>query len=93
MRVALVGAGRIGRMHARILREQPEVSELFVADAVPERARTVATEAGATFVESIDGAIGGAEALAITASTGGHAGLILKGAYARVPVFCEKPLR
>lgn len=92
MKVALVGAGRIGRMHARLLREQPGVSELLVADAVPERARAVATEAGATFVESIDGAIGGAEALAIAASTGAHAGLILKGVDAGVPVFCEKPL-
>jgi len=46
MRVALVGAGRIGRMHARILREQPEVSELFVADAVPERARAIVPRPG-----------------------------------------------
>ncbi|OGN84771.1 MAG: hypothetical protein A2X23_09785 [Chloroflexi bacterium GWC2_73_18] len=92
MKVALVGAGRIGRMHAGLLRDRPEVSELLVADAEPERARTVAAEVDGTFVASVDEAVGRAEALAIAASTGAHAGLIRAGADRGIPVFCEKPL-
>ena len=37
MKLALLGAGRIGRLHARLLAETPGVDELLIADAMPER--------------------------------------------------------
>ena len=46
MRFALIGAGRIGIMHARLLAGTPGVDELLVADAMPDRAETAAREVG-----------------------------------------------
>ncbi|HYC78113.1 MAG TPA: Gfo/Idh/MocA family oxidoreductase [Planctomycetota bacterium] len=42
--VAVVGAGHLGRIHARILSELPGVRLAAVVDADPERARAVAKE-------------------------------------------------
>jgi len=92
MRVALLGAGRIGRLHARLLGELTGVSQLLVADVEPARARDVAAATGATAVDSIARALDQAEALVITAATDAHAGLIRAGADRRLPVFCEKPI-
>ena len=47
MRVALIGAGRIGHLHARLLCATPGVDELVVADALPDRAAEVAGLVGA----------------------------------------------
>lgn len=43
--------------------------------------------------DSVDGLFaGGFDALVVAAATGAHAGLVERGAAARIPVFCEKPL-
>ncbi|MBI2468461.1 MAG: Gfo/Idh/MocA family oxidoreductase [Candidatus Rokubacteria bacterium] len=91
MRIALLGAGRIGQLHARLLRELG-VGELLIADVEPERARALATAQTATWVESVEAAIERAEALVITAATDAHGRLIRAGATRRIPVFCEKPI-
>ena len=54
MRVALIGAGRIGRLHARILTSLPGVDGLVVADAVLAAAQSVADEVGGTFAASAE---------------------------------------
>lgn len=92
MRVALLGAGRIGRLHARLLQAHDGVSELLVADVDPARAREVAAAAKATAVDDLEEALDRAEALVITAATDAHAGLIRAGAARGLPVFCEKPI-
>jgi myo-inositol 2-dehydrogenase / D-chiro-inositol 1-dehydrogenase len=91
MRVAQLGAGRIGAMHAEILAGLVEPGELTVADVVPSRADTVARAVGARAVE-IGEAIQGAEALVIAASSTAHPELIRAGIARGIPVFCEKPL-
>ena len=92
MRVALLGAGRIGRLHARLLQEGGGVSELLIADVDTTRARDVAAATKATAADSIDQAVERADALVITAATDAHAALIRAGAARGVPVFCEKPI-
>jgi len=92
MRMALIGAGRIGRLHARLLCATPGIDELIVADAVPERAFEVAREAGAEAADSITAAIGAADAVVIAAATDAHADLIRAAIAAGRPTFCEKPL-
>src|SRR6266545_1278638 len=47
MRVGLVGVGRIGVLHAETLADNPQVSQLRIADADPARAREVAGKVGA----------------------------------------------
>ena len=63
MRVAQLGAGRIGAMHAEILAGLVEPGSLIVADLEPERAQAVAARVGAEASE-IDDAIAAADAAA-----------------------------
>jgi myo-inositol 2-dehydrogenase / D-chiro-inositol 1-dehydrogenase len=91
MRIALLGTGRIGAMHADILAGLLEPGELTVADREPERAQTVAERVGARAVE-VGQAIADAEALVIAASSTAHPELIRAGIERGIPVFCEKPL-
>ena len=104
MRIALIGAGRIGRLHARILASTPGVDELSVADVVTDLAANVAAETSALPVApgepravvspaaSIDAAMDGADAIVIAAATDAHATLIKAAIGRGKPTFCEKPL-
>ena len=92
MKVALLGAGRIGHLHARLLSATPGVDELIVADALPDRAAEVATQVGARTAPSLEAALDAAEAVVIAAATTAHADLIRAAIGRGIPTFCEKPL-
>jgi myo-inositol 2-dehydrogenase/D-chiro-inositol 1-dehydrogenase len=90
MRVGLIGAGRIGAMHAGTLLGLAGVEALLVADADPARAQRIA---GATAVGSVDELWAARiDAVVIAAPTPAHAPLIAAAAAAGVPAFCEKPI-
>jgi myo-inositol 2-dehydrogenase / D-chiro-inositol 1-dehydrogenase len=91
MRVAQMGAGRIGAMHAPILAGLLEPGSLVLADADPERAATVAAAVGAS-AAGIEEAIATADALVIAASSSAHPALVRAGLQRGIPIFCEKPL-
>jgi len=91
MRVAQLGAGRIGAMHAEILAGLIEPGALTVADLDVARAQSVADAVGAQAAE-IGRAIEGADALVIAASSTAHRELIRAGIGRGIPLFCEKPL-
>jgi myo-inositol 2-dehydrogenase/D-chiro-inositol 1-dehydrogenase len=91
MRIALLGAGRIGAMHAEILAGLLEPGELTVADREPEKAQKVAGRVGARAAD-VGAAIAEADALVIAASSTAHPELIRAGIDRGIPVFCEKPL-
>jgi myo-inositol 2-dehydrogenase/D-chiro-inositol 1-dehydrogenase len=92
MRVALIGAGRIGSLHARLLSVTDGVERLTIADALPDRAASVARDVGAIAAPSIDAALDSADAVVIAAATDAHAELIRASIGRRLPTFCEKPL-
>jgi myo-inositol 2-dehydrogenase/D-chiro-inositol 1-dehydrogenase len=92
MRVALIGAGRIGALHARLLTATPGVDRVVIADAMPERATTVARDVGAEAAASIDAALDGAETVVIAAATDAHPELVRAAIGRGLPTFCEKPL-
>jgi myo-inositol 2-dehydrogenase/D-chiro-inositol 1-dehydrogenase len=92
MRVALLGAGRIGRLHARLLAATPGVDELIVADAMADRAAEAAAEVGGRAAPSLDAALDQADAVVIAAATTAHADLIRSAAQRGIATFCEKPL-
>jgi myo-inositol 2-dehydrogenase / D-chiro-inositol 1-dehydrogenase len=92
VKVALIGAGRIGRLHAGLLSETPGVDALIVADALPDRAAEVAGGVGARAAATIETAIDEADAVVIAAATDAHAALISRSIDAGKPTFCEKPL-
>lgn len=69
IRVAVVGAGGIGRTHARVYHEHPQVDLVAVADIIPEKARALAEEFGAepfSDVESLLAANLGLDAASVT---------------------------
>jgi len=91
--LGLVGAGRIGAVHARTLLALDEVASLTIADADPVRARQVASELGAGAAETPEVLVEtGIDALVIAAATSGHAPLLRLAAQAGLPAFCEKPV-
>ena len=91
--LGLVGAGRIGAMHARNLAALPGAGRLTIADADPASARRVADELGVRHAADVAELLGsGIDALVIAAATDAHADLIVAGIDAGLPVFCEKPV-
>jgi myo-inositol 2-dehydrogenase/D-chiro-inositol 1-dehydrogenase len=93
LHVGLVGAGRIGAIHARTLAANPRVDRLSVTDPDPGRAATLAAAVGAAQAESPEAMLeGGVQALVIAAATPAHAPLIRLAAGACLPCFCEKPI-
>jgi len=92
VRIALFGAGRIGRLHARLLRATPGVDSVVISDVDRARAADVAAAAGIEAAESGDAAFERADAVVIAAATGAHPELIRASIGRRLPTFCEKPL-
>jgi myo-inositol 2-dehydrogenase / D-chiro-inositol 1-dehydrogenase len=92
MRVALLGAGRIGALHARLLADHPEVDALAVGDLDRERAEQVARRVGGEAGGIEETLERGPDAAVITAATSAHAKLIGACLDAGVPTFCEKPI-
>jgi myo-inositol 2-dehydrogenase/D-chiro-inositol 1-dehydrogenase len=92
MTIALIGAGRIGRLHGQLLARQAGVEQVLVHDAVPDTAARVAPEIGATAAASLDQAIDRADAVVIAAPTDAHANLVRTAVEAGRPTFVEKPL-
>jgi myo-inositol 2-dehydrogenase / D-chiro-inositol 1-dehydrogenase len=93
LHVGLLGTGRIGAFHARMLQALPGVDRLTITDADAERAAQVAAELGVASAPSAHALVdAGAEALVIAAATAAHAELIHLGADAGLPTFCEKPI-
>jgi len=92
MKVGLLGAGRIGALHAGVLTRDPGVDEILVGDADPQHAEKVAAEVGgqAGRIEAVLDA--GPDAVVIAASTPAHAPLIRVAIEAGIPAFCEKPI-
>jgi myo-inositol 2-dehydrogenase / D-chiro-inositol 1-dehydrogenase len=93
MRIGQAGVGRIGAFHAGVISRLPAVDSVIVADADAARAREVAERLGLEVAGS-PGALlsSGLDALVIAAPTQAHAELIVRGAEAGLPVFCEKPV-
>ncbi len=96
LKIGLIGAGRIGRLHAEnLVRRVPGAELVGVADVVEEAAAGLARELGvprvtADYRELLrDPEI---EAVLICTSTDTHAEIIRAAAATGKHIFCEKPL-
>jgi myo-inositol 2-dehydrogenase/D-chiro-inositol 1-dehydrogenase len=92
-RLCLIGAGRIGRIHAGNIAAHPDASLHCVVDADPKASADLANRTGAKVCD-LDRALADdkVDAVVIASSTDTHLPLIEACAAAGKPVFCEKPL-
>jgi myo-inositol 2-dehydrogenase/D-chiro-inositol 1-dehydrogenase len=75
MRIALLGAGRIGQLHGRLVSEQPDVDEVIVYDVIAGNAAKAAEAVNGRVVATAEEAIAAADAVIVAASTNMHAPL------------------
>lgn len=93
MHVGVVGAGRIGALHARTLTQLEQVARTTITDADPATAERVAAEVGADAAGSAEALLDAApDAVVIATPTPAHGPLVRLAAAAGLPVFCEKPV-
>lgn len=92
-RVAIFGAGRIGKIHAGNLVRQSGMRLTYVVDPDAAAAQALAAQHGAT-VGTVEGVFADASirAVVIASSTDTHAELIERAAAAKKAIFCEKPV-
>lgn len=93
VRFGLLGAGRIGKVHAKAVTSNPQARLVAVADAMPEAANALAAQYGAEVrtIEAIESAAD-IDAVIICTPTDTHADLIERFARAGKAIFCEKPI-
>jgi myo-inositol 2-dehydrogenase/D-chiro-inositol 1-dehydrogenase len=92
-KIALLGAGRIGRIHAANAVAHPGLTLSHIVDPVAASAQGLAAETGAAVASlediladsSVDGVI-------VASSTDAHLDHCLRAAAAGKAIFCEKPL-
>lgn len=89
----LLGAGRIGKVHARAISSNPDARLAVVADAVEDAAKDIAGKYGCDVrtIEAIETA-DDIDAVLICTPTNTHADLIERFAKAGKAIFCEKPI-
>ncbi len=93
VRLGLLGAGRIGKVHAGAIAANKGARLVAVADAFPDAARALA-EATGSEVREADAIMNAADidAVLITTPTDLHATMIEQAARAGKAIFCEKPV-
>lgn len=90
--IAILGAGRMGRLRAAALAEHPNARLVAVHDADAGAAGRLATEHRAKVVASVDEAIAAADAVFVSTPSNSHAEFVAAVAAGGRAVFCEKPL-
>ena len=95
LRIAVLGAGRIGKMHAELLaRQVPGASLAMVQDINGDAARAVGEQFDAPHTTDVDKVLASADvdAVAICSSTDTHVPFMIAAAKAGKAIFCEKPI-
>jgi myo-inositol 2-dehydrogenase/D-chiro-inositol 1-dehydrogenase len=93
VKFGLLGAGRIGKVHAKAIRGNPDAELVAVADAIPAAAEALAREHGcAVSTIAAIAADPAVDAVVICTPTDTHADLIEMFVAVGKAVFCEKPI-
>ncbi|MGD9646075.1 MAG: Gfo/Idh/MocA family protein [Pirellulales bacterium] len=92
LRLAVIGAGHLGRFHTRILATRPDVDVVGIADINPAAAEQLAATCGAAAWTSHLAAIGRIDAAVIATPTRFHHAVACDLLRAGVHLLIEKPL-
>ena len=94
--VGIIGAGRIGKVHAaNLVHRLPEARVLVIADVMRDAAHELAGRLGIPDYVSDPRAVienPDIEAVLVCSATDTHAALIIEAAEAGKHIFCEKPI-
>ncbi len=93
LRFGLLGAGRIGKVHAKAISADAGATLVAVADAMAPAAQAISAQYGCE-VRTVDAILASADidAVVICTPTDTHADLIEQFTNAGKAVFCEKPI-
>src|SRR3954469_9952479 len=91
--ISLIGAGRIGQVHALNLAQNPNVRLKYIADVNQDAAEQLALKTGAKASSAFE-AISDPEvdAVVIASSTHTHAEYLIQAAENKKAILCEKPI-
>ena len=95
LRIAVLGAGRIGKMHAELLaRQVPGASLAMVQDINGDAAAAVGQQFDVPHTTEVAAVLASADvdAVAICSSTDTHVPFMIAAANAGKAIFCEKPI-
>jgi myo-inositol 2-dehydrogenase/D-chiro-inositol 1-dehydrogenase len=93
VKVAVIGAGTMGRRHLTALSRDQRVEIVAVADAVADVAAKAAAEVGARACATVgEAADTGADAVFVTLPNAHHAPVVFDALDRGLHVFCEKPM-
>jgi myo-inositol 2-dehydrogenase/D-chiro-inositol 1-dehydrogenase len=94
IKFAVLGCGRIGRMHAINLARHPRAELVWVFDVAGDAAASVAEATGARQAREVDEALSAedVDAVLIASSTNTHLDLLERAVAAGKAVLCEKPI-
>ena len=92
VRVGVVGAGRMGKLHCRVLSEMPEAELACVVDSKADVAAAVAEQYNTVSFEDPAQAAGSVDAAIVAVSTSEHLAAARPFLAAGKPVLIEKPL-
>ena len=95
MRIAVLGAGQIGRHHCRVVSEHPDAELAIVVDPEPAT-EGLAYAARAAWLPSLDHFLSGrphdVSAAIVAVPTAAHASVVIRLLEAGIPVLVEKPI-
>jgi len=93
--IAVVGAGRIGTLRARLAAKHPCVKFIAVSDRDPQRAKALAEQAGADFHSGDNFEVierPEVDAVFVSTPEGEHSAPVRRALELGKPVLCEKPI-
>lgn len=91
LRIALVGAGSMGSLHARVISSHEATQLVAVVDPDKEAAAPVAARFGSPWVADLD-EVKDVDAVVVAAATQHHHGIGLRVLDRQLPLLMEKPL-
>ncbi|HAY80793.1 MAG TPA: gfo/Idh/MocA family oxidoreductase [Planctomycetaceae bacterium] len=92
LRIAVIGAGHLGRIHARLLNQVPNVQLVGVVDTLASARASVAAEANTLALASLSDAPEKLDAVVIATPTRTHRQVALECIDQGLHVFVEKPM-
>jgi myo-inositol 2-dehydrogenase/D-chiro-inositol 1-dehydrogenase len=94
LKIAMFGAGRIGKVHTKNISENASLELAWICDPLIEGARSLAEQSGARTTTSADDVFndGSVGAIIIGSPTNTHIDLISRAQSQGLAVLCEKPI-